>query len=104
MPQDKHTTNKKRLNKSSSSLNLYKQNTVNDEILKENMRLLNVLKTEKSTLGSLFLKKGKSPKVPSLNMSNRKKEVVRICQENFRMVQRLQEIKGETKKIKRTKS
>ncbi len=68
------------------------------------MRLLNVLKTEKSTLGSLFLQKGKSPKVPSLNMSNRKKEVVRICQENFRMVQRLQEIKGETKKIKRTKS
>ena len=104
MPQDKHTTNKKRLNKSASSLNLYKQNILNDDILKENMRLLNVLKTEKSTLGSLFLQKGKSPKVPSLNMSNRKKEVVRICQENFRMVQRLQEIKGETKKIKRTKS
>ena len=104
MPQDKHTTNKKRLNQSASSLNLYKQNTVNDDILKENMRLLNVLKTEKSTLGSLFLQKGKSQKVPSLNMSNRKKEVVRICQENFRMVQRLQEIKGEKKKIKRTKS
>ncbi len=73
------------------------------------MRLHNKLNSEKSTFGNLFDKKKNSGKeLPkfSLNMTNRKKEIVRISEENLRIVQRLQDIKGEAivKKKKRTKS
>jgi hypothetical protein len=73
------------------------------------LRLHNKLNSEKSTFGNLFDKKKsggvKEPPKFSLNMSNRKKEIVRISEENLRIVQRLQDIKGEViVKKKRTKS
>ncbi|TNV83628.1 hypothetical protein FGO68_gene4029 [Halteria grandinella] len=62
------------------------------EVLQENMRLLKKITTVKSTQD---LSLSKAQQLPSLANTQRKQEIVRIFQENLRMVNRLAQVKLE---------